>query len=144
MLLGEISPSELKKAPYSEWFVAGYESYTINDASVEGLKSLLDGVHIKIFMGTWCSDSRREVPRLFKILDAVKFPSEDIQMIAVNRAKTTPEHLEKGFDVLRVPTIIFYKDGEELGRIVEYPIASLEADMQKILSGAEYEHAYAQ
>ena len=44
--------------------------------------------------------------------------------------------------IINVPTFIFYKDGEELGRIVEYPIQDLESDMLKILSGQPYRHAY--
>jgi hypothetical protein len=43
-----------------------------------------------------------------------------------------------------VPTFIFMKDGQELGRIVEYPLESLEKDMAKILSGVDYKHAYAE
>ncbi|MEJ2614863.1 MAG: hypothetical protein P8Z35_07895 [Ignavibacteriaceae bacterium] len=34
-----------------------------------------------------------------------------------------------------VPTIIFYKDEKELGRIVETPNDSLEKDILKILTG---------
>lgn len=143
MLLGKISVSELREHPYSEWFVGRYEKYDVKDKKTENLETLLDGVTIKVVMGTWCPDSRREVPRFYKILDAMEFPPEGIEIIAVDRQKTTPEHLEKDLDIKRVPTFIFYRDGQELGRIVEYPIKSLEADMVQILSGEDYEHAYA-
>lgn len=144
MLLGKISVSDLKAAPYAKWFVDGYETYDVKGTKMEDLKTLLDGVNIKIFMGTWCSDSQREVPRFYKILDALEFPYQNSEWIAVNREKNTPDQFEEGLNILRVPTFIFYKYGQELGRIVEYPIKSLEADMLKILSGEEYEHAYAQ
>ena len=36
------------------------------------------------------------------------------------------------------------KDDQELGRMVEYPLESLEKDMVKILSGEDYKHAYAE
>ena len=38
-----------------------------------------------------------------------------------------------GLKIEYVPTIIFYKDGNELGRIVESPEDTLEKDMIKIL-----------
>lgn len=144
ILTGKISVSELKEAPYSEWYSESYDTYALGDLKTDELVSMLEGVEIKIFMGTWCSDSQREIPRFYKIMDGIKFQDEDLELIAVNREKTTPERLEENLDIRRVPTFIFYKDGEEMGRIVEYPIESLEADMLKILSGEEYEHAYAQ
>ena len=144
MLIGEIAVSELKDAPYSEWFVDGYDAYSVKDAAKNELGTLLDGVHIKIFMGTWCSDSQREVPRFSKILDVLEFPSENSELVAMDRDKITPDQLEEGLNIQRVPTFIFYKDNRELGRIVEYPIVSLEEDMLTILSESEYEHAYAQ
>lgn len=143
MLLGTISVSELQKAPYSEWFSEGYSSYEVKENSIEKLETLLQKVNIKIFMGTWCEDSQQEVPRFFKIMDSLEFPTEKIHLMTVDREKTSPDALEKGFNIVRVPTFIFEKDGEELGRIVEYPIASLEADMVQILSGEQYKHAYA-
>ena len=60
----------------------------------------------------------------------------------MTREKATPEAFEEGFGIINVPTFIFYRGGQELGRIVEYPIESLEADMVKILSGQPYRHAY--
>jgi hypothetical protein len=76
-------------------------------------------------------------------MDALEFPVKNIDLVAMDRGKTTPDHLEQGLDIIRVPTFIFYKDGEELGRIVEYPIESLKADMERILSDEAYQHAYA-
>ena len=49
--------------------------------------------------------------------------------------KESPQHEEKGWDIEFVPTIIFLRNGKELGRIVESPEQSLEKDMRKILIG---------
>ena len=40
----------------------------------------------------------------------------------------------EGLKIELVPTIIFYKDGYEIGRIVETLTESLEKDLLKILS----------
>ena len=144
MLIGKISSFHLKEAPYAEWFVEGYDAYAINDAVNDDLRAFLKGVHIKTFMGTWCSDSQKQVPHFYKILDELSFPIEDSELIAMDLEKVTPDQLEDGLNIQRVPTFIIYRDKKEIGRIVEYPIVSLEEDLLAILSGKDYKHAYAQ
>ncbi|NEW80631.1 MAG: thioredoxin, partial [Gelidibacter sp.] len=39
-------------------------------------------------------------------------------------------------------TFIIYKDDKEIGRFVEYPRESVEADLLKIVSGLPYKHSY--
>ena len=85
-------------------------------------------------MGTWCSDSRREVPRFFKILDAVNYPSDKVAIICVDEDKKTRGNELTGLKIELVPTLIFYKNGNELGRIVESPNDTLEKDIIKILT----------
>ena len=62
--------------------------------------------------------------------------------VFVNRSKSTPDNLQEGFNIERVPTFIFYKEGKEIGRFVEFPQESVEADMLKIVSGEPYKHSY--
>ncbi len=38
-------------------------------------------------MGTWCSDSRREVQRFLKIIDAVNYPEDNLTINNVNSSK---------------------------------------------------------
>lgn len=142
MLLGKANRDGLEKAPFNSWFDKNFESYEINLELVAKIKPLLKGVKIKTFMGTWCSDSKRETPRLYKILDAADYNYDNFQLITVSREKDTPEGYEDGLNITNVPTIIFYKNGKEIGRFVEYAIDSLEADMYAILSGADYKHPY--
>ncbi|AZQ42765.1 thioredoxin family protein [Nonlabens ponticola] len=130
------------EAPYSTWFVPEYESYTPDATVVNDLKTAMNGVEVRAFMGTWCGDSKRETPKFFKLMDQVGFDADNINLIAVDRSKQEPVALVDGFDVKRVPTFIFYRDGEELGRFVEYPRETLEKDIFKIVSGADYKHSY--
>ena len=102
----------------------------------------MKGIKIKGFLGTWCGDSRREIPRFFKILDQAGFKFNNLELIAVNRNKKTPDNLQEGFNIIRVPTFIFYKQGKEIGRYVEYAKESLEKDMLQIISEKPYKHAY--
>ncbi len=128
--------------PFNEWFLTNYNAYEVDPATVESLKPLLENVKIKVFMGTWCGDSQDQTPVLYKILDSTNFNFDELQLITVNKNKKTPDSLEVGLDIERVPTFIFYKEGKEIGRFVEYPRESVEADMLKIVSGIPYKHSY--
>lgn len=144
ILLGKANRKGLEIKPFKAWFNVSYEDYKVDSETLEKLKQLLKDVKITVFMGTWCEDSQREVPHFYKILDDSGFNESKLNLITVSHEKTTPEGFEKGKNITNVPTIIFYKNEKELGRIVEYPIESLEKDMFAILSGKEYKNAYAE
>ena len=144
MLLGKANRKGLLMDAFKSWFTPGYEDYKIDSETLEQLKPLLKDITITVFMGTWCEDSQRETPHFYKILDDANFEESKLTLITVSEEKTTPHAYEDGKNITNVPTFIFYKDEKELGRIVEYPIESLEKDMLAILSGKEYKHAYAE
>ncbi len=135
MLLGYCSRQAFQDTSFSWWFNSVYDMYEVDSASIELLKDKLNNISITIVMGTWCSDSRREVPKLFKILDQIKFPSDKIKIITVGRDRKGIGSETDKLDIELVPTIIFYRNGSEIGRIVESPKISLEKDMIKILEG---------
>lgn len=142
ILVGIQDKSALLKAPYDSWFTTNYQNYQPNPVVIDSLSPLLSGVTIKAFMGTWCRDSKRETPTFYKILEAANYNLDNLQLITVTRNKDTPQGLENGLQIERVPTFIFYKDDKELGRYVEFARESLEKDMLTILSGEEYKHSY--
>ena len=144
ILLGPADESGFKQEPFNTWYESNYSDYKVDDALIDELKSLSKGIEIKTFMGTWCEDSQHETPDFYKLLEAIKFSKKNHSLYAVSREKTTPQQFEKDLNITNVPTFIFYKDGKEINRIVEYPIESLEKDMVAILSGKAYKHAYAE
>jgi len=93
-------------------------------------------------LGTWCGDSKKQVPRILKVLEQAEFPNERLEIIALDRRpgryKKSPTGEEKGLNIIKVPTLIFFKNGIEINRIVERPIASLEEDILTILNGGHY------
>jgi tetratricopeptide (TPR) repeat protein len=136
----------LLKPPYAEWFVKNYDEYKVDSLLADQFKNSIREKQISIFLGTWCGDSRREVPRMLKILDYCGLPSNRLQLILVSAQveeyKQSPGHEESGLDIFRVPTLIINgKSGEE-GRIIEYPVASLEEDLFNILKSGEYTPNY--
>lgn len=146
-ILGQCSVDDLRVEPFAEWFDSGFEDYTPDAATAEALAAVdWDGVHIEVFFGTWCGDSRREVPRLAKLLDTLAVPASARRLIAVDNAeelhKRSPQGEEVGRAIFRVPTLIVSRHGEELARLVEFPALSLERDLLAILQGESYTANY--
>ncbi|HTL10793.1 MAG TPA: hypothetical protein VL307_21115 [Chitinophagaceae bacterium] len=147
VLLG-IHPQEaLQTAPFADWFNTNFSGYTIDSNTVALLKPLAAGKHVDIFMGTWCGDSKREVPRMCKVLAAAGVHRAHIRLIMVDNRdssyKQSPGHKEKGKFIHHVPTLFVYKGAGEMNRIVESPVTSIEKDLLSILSGKTYQPNYA-
>lgn len=145
-LQGQVTEKGFQTAPFSTWFEAQHEDYLINDRVVKKLKDSIVQYKIKVFFGSWCGDSKREVPRFYKILEQAKYPTEQLEVVALDRSseayKQSPDGEEKGLNIHRVPTFIFYKNDKEVNRIVEHPKETLERDMLKIISQKRYNANY--
>ena len=142
ILLGKINKANLQTSNYTPWFNQDYQSISIDPQWIENLKPYLIGLRIKVFMGTWCEDSQREIPHFFKLLQALEFDQNHIEMYAMSEEKTTPENYERGWEIHNLPTIIFLKNGNEINRFVEFPVNSFESDITKIIKGESYTHSY--
>jgi thiol-disulfide isomerase/thioredoxin len=135
-ILGYFKPDQLTHYPYSTWYIKGIDDYQIKTEAINKLLEInKDDLSIKIVMGTWCPDSRREVPRFMRIMDAWHFPVEKLVFIGVDDAKKSPVGEYTGLNIQRVPTFILYRNNIEAGRIIENPKTSLEQDMVDILAG---------
>ncbi len=137
MLIGHCDRDAFKDSSFSWWFKSGYNLYSVDTTLMQNVKNDLKNVDITIVMGTWCSDSRREVPRLFRILDDINYPMDKVNIITVDRDKNGLENETDSLNIELVPTIIFYKNGEELGRIVETPKDTLEKDIAAIVESKQ-------
>jgi thiol-disulfide isomerase/thioredoxin len=133
-ILGDMNPDRLYDPPHGEWFMRGFNDFQPDSAAMaEVMKLDTSGLRITVVLGTWCPDSRREVPHFMKIVDIWGFPKARIHMIGVDLDKTAPLGDFSLLGIQRVPTFIFYKNNIEAGRIIETPVTSLEQDMVKIL-----------
>ena len=143
ILVGKISYAQMEKY-CTAWFTPDYDRYKVNASLLEQIKPLLNGKKVNLLMGTWCEDSQREVPGMMKILAAAGYAVNELEIIAVDEDKRTPSGIEKPFAATYVPALIFYNEGQEMNRIVEFPMGTLEEDIFAILSGEDYKHAYAE
>lgn len=146
LLLGSINKEGLKSKPFKSWFTKNYDSYATNKVVIHTYKDSLKNYTIKVFLGTWCGDSRKEVPRFYSILDAANFPVNQLEVFALDFRKGAykkgPNGEERGMNIHKVPTFIFYKNGEEVNRIVEHPRETFELDILKIITTKRYRSKY--
>ncbi|MGB1232386.1 MAG: thioredoxin family protein [Winogradskyella sp.] len=145
-LLGKINKNGLEGENYTTWFTKNYNDYKPNITIINAIASELKTYSIKLFMGTWCGDSKKEVPRLYKVLEACNFPLTQLENVALSRKtgmyKQSPQHEEAGLNIHRVPTVIFYKNGKEINRIVEHPKQTFEKDIEAIITNNNYKSNY--
>ncbi len=146
MILGESNRQSLQEPPFASWFIKNYSEYQLDSSTCDVLKGKLAHKKLEIFMGTWCGDSRREVPRMFRILDYCQVKPSQVKLVMLGNTDTlykqSPEHEEWGLEIHRVPDLIVYDHQKEIGRIVEEPVVSLEKDLLAIVNGDIYTSSY--
>jgi len=142
-LIGYIEKSDFLQGKYKVWFEKNYNNYQPNEKVVKKLKKRFDNISIKAFIGTWCHDSKRELPSFYKVMELAGFDlKNNFQTVGITRGKKTPNNLQEGYTIKHTPTFIFYKDGKEIGRYVERARETIEKDILKILSRKKYKHTY--
>jgi len=126
---------EQVEAAVPEWVQAGVEAQPDIEAA-KALAAVEPGAEVTVFLGTWCGDSRREVPRLWRALDEIGgiVPFE-IRYVGVSRDKKEPAGPVAENDIRFVPTFIVRRDGQEVGRIVEDAPGGVESDLLSLLTG---------
>ena len=142
ILLGEINLANLQTSSVTPWFNDEFDRVNINSQVAKDLKPFANDLEIFVFMGTWCEDSQRELPPFFKMLMAMEFDQEHLKMFAMSEEKSTPSNFEQGLEINYIPTIIFFKNGKEINRFVEFPLNSLESDILKLIKGDHYTSSY--
>jgi thiol-disulfide isomerase/thioredoxin len=111
-------------------------AYTPDITVIEMMKSYVRaGDRVEVYMGTWCEDSEREVPKFLRISDDLKSQfgvDLPVKFVAVDRSKQQPAKLLEGKHLAKVATFIYYRGDQELGRIEERPTALFEDDLLAI------------
>jgi tetratricopeptide (TPR) repeat protein len=132
---------------YADWYEKGYSAESFLKTKPKWAKNLKD-VQVKIYLGTWCGDSKKWVPRFVKLWDEAGLERSQLDFIAVydsdveGKYKQGPAGETQGKMIHRVPTFIFEKEGKEMARIVESPVNDLTTDVAQIALGYPSEPNY--
>jgi thiol-disulfide isomerase/thioredoxin len=131
-LVGHVSRNAVED--YETWRALRAQDYTPDPTAVKTIAERGRDVQVLLILATWCPDSKREVPRFFKILDQAGIGLDKVTMVAVDRSKKDAEGLTVKHEVLRVPTFVFFRDDKEIGRVTEKAVTTLEDDIAAILA----------
>ena len=120
IIKGFMSKEDVSKDSAFTWYLANQKGYTPDANALTSLKAKKDSVYIMAFGGTWCDDTRNILPKFYSLTEAAGLSDDRITLIGVDRSKKTFNHLTETLNVKNVPTIIVFKNGKEVGRVVEY------------------------
>jgi thiol-disulfide isomerase/thioredoxin len=127
--------SDIKKIESDfPWFSEGYNAYTPDSTVIITLSDKGSKLTFIVFGGTWCGDTKRELPRFYKITDQANIKREKITLYMLDRGKKSPEKQEKKYKIHSIPTFIILVNGKEAGRIVENPKNTLEKDLLEVVN----------
>ena len=137
--VGAITPAEIAET-VPAW--GDLQSAHEPDAElVEALAAIDRPLTLDLSMGTWCGDSRREVPRLLKAIELADNDRLSLQITALSNEFDAPLDQISGSQLTNVPTLRILEEESELGRIVETPAGdSFLADLLQIVDATAPDH----
>lgn len=121
-LTGYYSQEEFTQA--CEWKTKVNEKYEPKSEWMDSIATINDSVNVRIFLGTYCPDSKKWVPRFFKLRP--ELPISLLEVVSIDTTKKDDRGWARKAGIKKVPTFIFYKDEQEIGRITEKPKMRLE------------------
>ena len=95
-----------------------------------------DDLTYKVWGGDWCPDCTGQLPRFAAALDAAGVPGERVEQFPVE--KVDGEKRGPGMDeygVTHIPTVIVFRDGEEVARFVESADTDIATHLARELDG---------
>lgn len=119
---------------------ASHEAYQPDAAAMTRLRAALaaqPGLRLLTIFGAWCGDSMRHVPELVKVQAALGQDALSAQYVGVNRHKTQPPGVTDRYRIRKFPTFLVLRGDVEVGRVIEIPRVSIEADLAELVASAK-------
>ncbi|MBC7387098.1 MAG: thioredoxin family protein [Cryobacterium sp.] len=114
------------------WMAAGRATakaeFAQHPSETAQVRTALSQTDVEVYFGSWCGDSQEHVPPFLALVNAPK----SLKLIALDRHKTFPGFVNSA-KIERLPTFIFRRNGNEIGRITETPTKSILEDTLAIL-----------
>jgi thiol-disulfide isomerase/thioredoxin len=131
-LQGSISEEQLYKA--FPVFKENAATYRPDPEAVRAIAAISIPTSIIAFLGTWCFDSKTEIPALMKTLAAAHNHKLSLELHAVDRAMEDGGTIADRFGIESVPTVIIMQNGKEVGRVKGLARDSMEMEIQRMLA----------
>ena len=137
VLVGPATREQIEAAA-PEWGREAAEAHPDAEAA-RALLQVPRGAEVLVFLGTWCSDSKREVARLWRALDDAGGAGPElpfaVSYLCVSEDKRQPAAAVAEFGLRYMPTFVVRRGGKEVGRVVEISPGGIESDLLALLSG---------
>jgi thiol-disulfide isomerase/thioredoxin len=130
-LIGAVTPQELRADKPD--YVHAAARYNPDPAAVKALKGVTTDTRIVVFFGTWCTYCKHWLPHFLKTLEVVGNPHITAEFFGVSEDQLEPKDALRQYGASSTPTFVVLQGGKEIGRIVENPEVSVEADLAHIL-----------
>ncbi|MBC7426001.1 MAG: hypothetical protein H7321_05650 [Bacteroidia bacterium] len=134
IIKGKLTEDSLKNMEYYSWYLRGKTDYNPAKRPMKKITAVKDSLSFVVIMGTWCSDTKEQLPKLLKIIDKAGIPQSAVQLFGVDREKDSNGTVPAGITYTLIPTVLVYFNGRLIGTIVEAPKRSIESDLAKMLS----------
>lgn len=135
VLKGVLSRSILESDTAFRWFKENMQYGSADAYAVEQFRKQANKFSVLIFCGTWCHDSQNLLPKFYRLLDKSGFPEQKVQLVGVDRKKTTLNNLHIKWKLSSVPTFIILAKGKEVGRVLEYGnTGNMERELAEIVA----------
>ena len=134
ILVGEVDMDGITGTVFGDYYAQEFDPYQPDEITLNSLRnSLASDFQFTIVLGTWCSDSQREVPRMLKVLSEAGVDYDKLKLYGVDSYKEAEGTPVASLNIEKVPTLIIFRAGIELGRIIETPVKSIEKDVLGIV-----------
>lgn len=134
-LVGRLTRAEIEAA-VPDWVGAQIEAAPDPDQAVAMASAGSPQSRVTVYLGTWCSDSRRELARFWRAMDeAGGEVTFEIDYVGIRRDKARRDPSLESVGLLYVPTFVVEEAGAESGRIVETSPNGIEFDLAALLDG---------
>ncbi len=114
-------------------FAKTYQSYQPTELQLQQMQ-VLTGKELLVVFGSWCHDSKREVPRMLKLLDESQVQLASLTLLTVDRDKQEPSGVAAANNLKYTPTFIVLEQGKVLARIIEKPQVGIAEDLWQQLA----------
>lgn len=134
VLIGLVDEDGLSNPLFVEDWEGKMEIYSPDKIVTKKLKKYFKknkDVKVVVFFASWCHDSQDQMPDFVKLVHQVKM--KGITYYALSRKKDMLDTDIKEYHIELVPTFIFYRGEQEIGRIIESPKVSLEKDLWEMV-----------
>ena len=134
-LVGSLTRAEIEAA-MPDWVGAQIEATPDVEQALRMAGAGPPDSRVTVYLGTWCSDSRRELARFWRAVDeAGGEVGFEIDYVGIRRDKDRRDPALATVELQRVPTFVVELAGVEAGRVVEESPNGIERDLAALLGG---------